>query len=175
MRAGAFAGAACMCMCVYAHSEWCVADTCMSRTPLPHTHHFTSGVNPYVEDGPVGTYTIHVTPHGTQGLQNEIALCPVGETCLGRMNAVMIMRFYTSGRLGWNMHGGCVWIDACLHRSIHDVASTCAYIHTCMHPIPTHPNTTQHTTTQQPDPALPPANSAVDPPGARNPRLCKSS
>ena len=33
----------------------------------------------------------------TQGLANELSLCPPGKTCGGKMNAVMIMRFYTSG------------------------------------------------------------------------------
>lgn len=69
-----------------------------------------SGRNPYAEDSdrPVGTYTLYVTPTGKQTdrngklLPNQLALCPEGfdpRKCR-QVNAVMLMRFYTSGAFG---------------------------------------------------------------------------
>lgn len=56
--------------------------------------------NPFAEDSdrPIGTYTINVTPRGNQGLKNELALCPdyMSNSACRRVNAVMLMRFYTS-------------------------------------------------------------------------------
>ena len=56
--------------------------------------------NPFAEDSdrPIGTYTINVTPRGNQGLKNELALCPEYMSAFEckRVNAVMLMRFYTS-------------------------------------------------------------------------------
>jgi hypothetical protein len=57
--------------------------------------------NPYASNDTalnVGTYTIYVTPRGNQGFPNELALCPSdwSDTKCKSMNAVMILRFYTS-------------------------------------------------------------------------------
>jgi len=56
--------------------------------------------NPFAEDSarPIGTYTIHVTPRGNQGLKNELALCAesMSDFECNSVNAVMLMRFYTS-------------------------------------------------------------------------------
>ena len=60
-----------------------------------------SGKNPYAEEvaeKDVGTYTIYVTPRGDQGNLNEIALCTddMSDAECTQVNAVMIMRYYTS-------------------------------------------------------------------------------
>jgi hypothetical protein len=60
-----------------------------------------SGRNPFRTDSnePVGTYTIHFTPRGDQGLINEVALCPADmpeAQCKG-ITGVILMRIYTSG------------------------------------------------------------------------------
>lgn len=68
-----------------------------------------SGINPFRTDSndtQAGTYTLYVTPTGKQRdrsgklYPNQLALCPEGfEVRLCRqVNAVMLMRFYTSGK-----------------------------------------------------------------------------
>ena len=74
-----------------------------------------SGRNPFRDDGdgPVGTYTLHVTPDGKQGLPNELALCPEGydmRKCKS-VNAVMLMRFYTSGAWEKSKGKARVWLS----------------------------------------------------------------
>jgi hypothetical protein len=100
-----------------------------------------SGINPFRDDasGPAGTYTLHVTPTGKQTdrdgklLPNQLALCPEGfdpRKCR-QVNAVMLMRFYTSGAcfvgLDWweMMHSreGLTGVRAHLFRSVDPPAS----------------------------------------------------
>jgi len=78
-----------------------------------------SGINPFRDDavGTPGTYTLYVTPTGKQTdrdgklLPNQLALCPEGtpDRNCRKMNAVMLMRFYTSGACVL-----CVCVPACL-------------------------------------------------------------
>ncbi len=59
-----------------------------------------SGRNPFMTDSDekIGTYTIHFTPRGDQGLINEVALCPPGASAAQcrDITAVILMRIYTS-------------------------------------------------------------------------------
>lgn len=93
-----------------------------------------SGINPFRTDSndtQAGTYTLYVTPTGKQTdrsgklYPNQLALCPEGfdmRLCR-QVNAVMLMRFYTSGKCVRQRGRGETRASVCVH------AMCCCPIH----------------------------------------------